>query len=86
MAENLHPYENGSVFGPFTRFKLARGEEAFIQMEVPVSEDACIEGGGFVGWYAEPITYSIFGITRHSYVETRAEIRVEGKHRTATGC
>ena len=43
MAVNLHPYENGSVFGPSTRFELARGEEAFIQMEVRVSEDAGIE-------------------------------------------
>ena len=86
VAVNLHPYENGSVFGPFAPFKLGRGEEAFIQMEVRVSEDGCIEGRGFVGWYAEPITYSIFGITRHSFVETRTEIRVEGKHRTATGC
>ena len=86
VAVNLHPYENGSVFGPFAPFKLGRGEEAFIQMEVRVSEDGCIEGRGFVGWYAEPITYTIFGITRHSFVETGTEIRLGGARRTPTGC
>ena len=51
-----------------------------------VSDEACVQPGMISGWSQEPITYSIFGITRHSYVETRTEIRLEGKNETVTGC
>jgi len=90
VAMNLYPYVNPGaapdVYVPFAPFRLRSGQEARIELEVHVSDVACVQPGMISGWSQEPITYSIFGITRHSYVETRTEIRLEGKDERVTGC
>jgi hypothetical protein len=47
--------------------------------------DACVEGPGSTAWFQEPVTYTIFGITRHSLVETGTEIRLVAADRTPNG-
>ena len=89
VAVNPHPYENGGPargFIPFGAFRLDPHEDAIIEMEAQVGANACVEGRGFSSWFQEPITYTIFGITRHSSVETGTEIRLGGTHRTPNGC
>ena len=89
VAMNPYPYENGGPsrgFQPFTAFRLDPEQEAIIEMEVQIGADACVEGPGFTSWFQEPVTYTIFGITRHSFVQTGTEIRVVGAHRTPNGC
>jgi hypothetical protein len=89
VAVNLHPYENGGPsrgFMPFAAFRLDPEQEAVIEMEAQVAANSCMEGPGYTSWFQEPITYSIFGITRHSFVETGTEIRLVGAHRTPNGC
>jgi len=89
VAMNPHPYENGGPsrgFIPFTAFRLDPEQDAIIEMEAQVGANACVEGRGFSSWFQEPVTYTIFGITRHSSVETGTEIRVVGTHRTPNGC
>lgn len=71
-------------FGPFEPFTLAPGAEAGIEMLVVVPTDLCLAGhGGFESWYAEPITFTIGGITRHADVPTGTEIRLLGTRATA---
>jgi hypothetical protein len=80
VAVNTHPYENGGPsrgFVPFTAFRLDPKQEAIIEIEVRVGQDGCTGSSGNLYWFTEPVTYSIFGITRHSYVETGTEIRLE---------
>jgi hypothetical protein len=90
VAMNLYPYVNPGaapdVYVPFAPFRLGPGQEARIELEVHVSDEACVQPGMISGWSQEPITYSILGITRHSLIETRTEIRVDGKNKTVTGC
>ena len=89
VAVNLHPYENGGPargFIPFAGFRLDPHEDAIIEMQTQVGANACVEGRGSSSWFQEPITYTIFGITRHSSVETGTEIRLVGTHRTPNGC
>jgi hypothetical protein len=89
VAVNPHPYENGGPSRgliPFAAFRLDPDQEAIIEMEVQVGTDACVEGPGFTSWFQEPVTYTIFGITRHSFVETGTEIRLVGAHRRPNGC
>jgi hypothetical protein len=89
VAVNPHPYENGGPsrgFTPFAAFRLDPEQEAIIEMEAQVGANACVEGRGSTSWFQEPVTYTIFGITRHSSVETGTEIRLVGAHRTPNGC
>lgn len=89
VAVNPHPYENGGParsFIPFAAFRLDPHEDAIIEMEAQVGANACVEGRGSSSWFQEPITCTIFGITRHSSVETGTEIRLVGTHRTPNGC
>ena len=89
VAFNPHPYEDGGPsrgFVPFAPFRLDPEQESVVEMEVQVGADFCVEGPGFSSWFQEPITYMIFGITRHSLVETGTEIRLEGARGTPTGC
>src|SRR2546427_10590776 len=67
---------------PFAAFRLDPKQEAIIEMEADVAANACVEGPGSTSWFQEPITYTIFGITRHSLVETGTEIRLVGAPRT----
>ena len=86
---NPFPYENGGPspgFVPFTASRLDPEQDAIIEMEARVGANACVEGRGSSSWFQEPITYTIFGITRHSSVETGTEIRLVGTHRTPNGC
>jgi len=71
---------------PFAAFRLDPKQEAIIEMEAHVAANACVEAPGYTSWFQEPITYTIFGITRHSLVETGTAIRLEGTHRTPSGC
>jgi hypothetical protein len=71
---------------PFAAFRLDPKQKAIIEMEALVADNACVEGPGDTSWFQEPITHTIFGITRHSLVETGTEIRLEGTHRTPSGC
>jgi len=84
---NPDPYVNPGPSGgfvPFAPFRLDLNQEAGFELEVHV-EGACIpRGGGFVSWHEEPVTYSIYGIRRHSFVDTGNEIRLEGT--TSTTC
>ena len=85
VAVNLHLYENGGPsagWTPFAPFRLDPGQEAGIEMEAQVGPNACVGGPGFASWFQEPITYTIFGITRHSLVETGTEIQLVGAPRT----
>jgi hypothetical protein len=88
VAVNLLPYQNGGPargFIPFAAFRLDPHEDAIIEMEAQVGANACVEGRGFSSWFQEPITYTIFGITRHSSVETGTEIRLVGTTEGRTG-
>jgi hypothetical protein len=90
VAMNLYPYVNPHAapdrYVPFAPFRLGSGQEARIELEVNVSDEACVQPDVINAWSQELMTYSIFGITRHSLVDTRTEIRVEGKNKTVTGC
>lgn len=89
VAMNPFPYENGGPsrgFVPFTAFRLDPEQDAIIEMEAQVGANACVEGRGSTSWFQEPVTYTIFGITRHSSVETGTEIRLVGTHGTPNGC
>jgi hypothetical protein len=89
VAVNSHSYENGGRsrgFMPFAAFRLDPKQEAIIEMEARVADNACVEGPGYASWFQEPVTYTIFGITRHCLVETGTEIRLVGAHRTRNGC
>jgi hypothetical protein len=89
VAVNPHPYENGGPsrgLRPFAAFRLDPEQDAIIEMEAQVGANACVEGPGFASWFQEPVTYTIFGITRHSSVETGTEIRLVGAQRMPNGC
>jgi hypothetical protein len=90
VAMNLYPYVNPGAapdrYVPFAPFRLGGGQEARIELEVHVSDEACVQRDVITAWSQELMTYSIFSITRHSLVDTRTEIQVEGKNKTVTGC
>ena len=69
-------------FGPFAPFRLAPGEVAGLTMQVHVAPDVCYMQGSFAAWYQEPMTFRVFGITRHTVVNTGTEIRLEGTDAT----
>jgi hypothetical protein len=71
-------------FGPFAPFGLGPGETAGLMMQVRVSPHACSGKGSSTTWYEEPVTYRVFGITRHAEVPTGTEIRLVGTD--ATSC
>jgi hypothetical protein len=81
VAFAADPYNGGTLrtVAHFSPFRLDPHQEAFIEMEVRVGREACLDRSGYVLWYMEPVTYRTFGITRHSAVGTGTEIRVEGK-------
>jgi hypothetical protein len=71
-------------FTPFVPFRLDPGREAAIRMEVRLADDVCIDPhGGTVVWYSEPVTYEIYGMTRHGEIDTGHEIRLTGTPSTA---
>ncbi len=70
-------------FGPFAPFRLAPGEVAGLTMQVHVAPDVCYMQGSFAAWYEEPMTFRVFGITRHTVVNTGTEIRLVGTEATA---
>jgi hypothetical protein len=69
-------------FGPFAPFRLAPGQVAGLTMQVHVAPDVCYMQGSFAAWYEEPMTFRVFGITRHTVVNTGTEIRLEGTDAT----
>jgi hypothetical protein len=69
-------------FGPFEPFQLAPGAEAAIAVEVHVGADACYASNTFAGIWELPVTYRIFGVTRHSWVDTGTEVRLAGNRET----
>jgi hypothetical protein len=83
-------YTGGSTsegFEAFHPFEIAPGEEAGIDIEVRTSSDLCLsdtgEGQTYLSWFTEPITYRIFGITRHAVIDTGNEIRLIGTEATS---
>ena len=70
-------------FGPFAPFRLEPGETAGLMMRVRVSGQPCYGPGSFTTWYQEPVTYRVFGVTRHATVNTGTEIRLEGTDASA---
>jgi hypothetical protein len=70
----------------FSPFRLEPDADAFIEMEVRVGDDACLDRDGYMVWSSEPVTYKILGITRHSDVNTGTEIRVKGTDGPTPGC
>ena len=80
VGVNVHPYEDPGPsrgYSPFAPFRLGRGQEAAIRIEAHIGEDLCFEGGGYLSWSSEDVTYRVLGVTRHSHVETNTEIRVQ---------
>jgi hypothetical protein len=69
-------------FGPFAPFRLAPGHVAGLTMQVHVAADVCYSQGTSATWYEEPLTFRVFGITRHTVVNTGTEIRLEGTDAT----
>jgi hypothetical protein len=69
-------------WGPFTPFRLAPGEVAGLTMQVHVAANVCYIQGTSATWYEEPLTFRVFGITRHTVVNTGTEIRLEGTDAT----
>jgi hypothetical protein len=88
VAFAANPYYGGEprTLTPFQPFRLAPDQFAFIEMEVHVGDDACLDRTAYTLWSTEPVTYKILGITRHSDVDTRTEIRVWGKDGPTPGC
>ena len=79
VAFNPHPYEDGGPsrgFVPFAPFRLDPEQGSVVEMEVQVGENACVEGAGFSSWFEEPITYTIFGITRHGKHDILGQLRI----------
>jgi len=62
-----NPYVAGTprTVSPFAPFRLSPDDEAFIEMEVQVADDACLGRHTFTEWYEEPVTYTLLGIMRH---------------------
>jgi hypothetical protein len=86
FAANPYPGGHPRTTAPFSPFRLDPDQGAFIEMEVRLGNDACLDRSGFTLWSSEPVTYRILGITRHSDVETGIEIRIEGKDGPTPGC
>ena len=81
FAANPYPGGHPRTTAPFSPFRLDPDQGAFIEMEVRLGNDACLDRSGFTLWSSEPVTYRILGITRHSDVETghRDPDRGEGR-------
>ena len=77
-------------FEPFQTFDLPPGHEAGIDMEVRLARDLCLSssGGGqtSLSWWFEPIEFQVYGLTRHTNVETGTEIRLVGTRATEAAC
>ena len=88
VAFAANPYYGGRprAIAPFSPFRLDPDQGAFIEMEVRVGNDACLDRSGFMLWSSEPVTYRILAVTRHSDVETGIEVRIEGKDGPTPGC
>lgn len=71
-------------FGPFAPFSLRPGAEAGIEVQVHVGRRACYLAGSVASIWELPITYRILGLTRHSWIDTGTELRLEGTR--ATSC
>jgi hypothetical protein len=69
-------------FGSFAPFTLGPGQTAGLMMQVRVATHACSGNGSATTWFEEPVTYRVFGITRHAEVPTGTEIRLVGTDAT----
>lgn len=69
-------------FEKFAPFAIPAGGQAALAMEVRVSDHPCYAPRTVTSWYTEPVTFSIYGITRHTDVPTGTEIRLEGNRST----
>jgi hypothetical protein len=70
-------------FGPFAPFSLPAGGEAGLEVRVHVAPDACYLPHTFASIWQLPVSYRIAGITRHGWIDTGTEVRLEGNHDTA---
>jgi hypothetical protein len=86
VAYDHYPGGTPRATVPFSPFRLEPGSDAFIEMEVRLSDDTCLDRGGYYLWDSEPVTYKILGITRHSDVGTGTEIRVKSTEGPTPGC
>jgi hypothetical protein len=65
------------AFEPWHAFSLRPGQEAIVEMEATY-ERGCIERGGTLGWYVEPVAFSVYGLPRETNFVTGAEVRFLG--------
>jgi hypothetical protein len=76
------PWRTGGTVGytseePWHPFTLAPGREAVVVMEATY-DGRCMGRGNDVSWYWEPLTFSVFGVSRHDIVEAGVEVRFTG--------
>jgi hypothetical protein len=62
---------------PWHPFTLAPGREAVVVMEAEY-HGRCMQRGDSVSWFREPVTYSIFGVSRHADLQAGVEVRFTG--------
>jgi hypothetical protein len=62
---------------PWHPFTLPSGGEAVVVMEAAY-DGRCISRGESIGWYWEPVSFSIFGISRNDIIESGVEVRFIG--------
>ena len=62
---------------PWHPFTLPPGGEAVIVMEAEY-HGRCLQRGDFVSWFWEPVSFSIFGVSRHADLESGVEVRFTG--------
>jgi hypothetical protein len=68
---------------PFAPFTMPKGGTSTLEMEVKVRDDVCYTPNSYTGWFEEPVTFRVLGLTRHMSVPTRLEIRVAGNRETS---
>jgi hypothetical protein len=71
---------------PFQPFRLAPGADAGIEMQVTLGPDVCLDRGGSLTAYQEPVTFRVLGITRHESVTTGVQLEITGTPETSTDC
>jgi hypothetical protein len=69
-------------YGPFEPFQVAAGDEAGIEVRVHVDPEACYTRGSSAVIWELPVAYRILGLTRHSWLDTGTELRLEGTRET----
>jgi hypothetical protein len=86
VAMDTNTSDRDGTLEPFAPFTMPSDAIATLEMEVTVSNDVCYEPNSSTGWYTEPVTFRVLGITRHADVETRLEIRLAGTRQSSAGC